>query len=177
MVGVKSDGGIVLGFYRALREAAGEHAMIMGCNTIHHLCAGLVEINRTGDDTSGKLWEKTRVAGVNTLAFCMCQHRAFYDSDADCIGITELVPWEMNREWLRALAYSGTPLFVSCRPGLLEGEALRELKEAYAVASVQADRLVPLNWTESNCPDRWLHNGREVRFHWIPDEGCDSITG
>ncbi len=171
----KTNAEIVLGFYRALREAAGDKALIMGCNSIHHLCAGLVELNRTGDDTSGKIWEKTRVAGVNTLAFCMCQNHTFYDSDADCIGITDQVPWELNREWLRALAYSGSPLFVSCKLGILNDEQIEELKQAFAISSVQNDRLTPINWTESNCPDRWLLNGEEVSFHWIPDDGCDSI--
>ncbi len=171
----KTGAEIVLDFYRALREAAGEDVIILGCNTIHHLAAGLVEVNRTGDDTSGILWEKTRVAGVNTLAFCMCQNRTFYASDADCIGITEKIPWELNRQWLYALAHSGSPLFVSCKLGILGDEQLSELRRAFAAASVQSDRMVPLNWTETNCPDRWLLNGTPISFHWIPDEGCDSI--
>lgn len=163
---------VVLDFYTLLREAAGKDAMILGCNTISHLCAGLVELNRTGDDTSGREWDRTRNRGVNTLAFRMPQNHTFYESDADCVGITEAVPWELNRQWLKALANSGSPLFVSCKLGILDDRQLAELKEAFAVASVQKDRLVPLNWTETVTPDRWLLNGEEISFDWVPNDGC-----
>ena len=157
---------IVLDFYRAIREAAGD-ALIIGCNTISHLCAGLVEINRTGDDTSGKEWLRTRKLGVNTLAFRMSQHNIFYTVDADCVGITELVPWEKNRLWLKALALSGSPLFVSCKPGVLNEEQEKELAEAFAVNSVQTDTLIPLDWIETTCPQKWLHNGKAIKIPWF----------
>lgn len=167
----KTSAEIVLDFYRLLREAAGPDVLILGCNTVSHLCAGLVELNRTGDDTSGRQWERTRQRGVNTLAFRMMQNRTFYDADADCVGITEQVPWELNRQWLHALAVSGSPLFVSCKPGVLNDAQLDELREAFAAASEQRDRFVPLNWTETSCPDRWLHNGDEIALRWIPETG------
>lgn len=61
---------IALELNRTIAEASG-NASIMGCNTLGHLAAGLFEIQRTGDDTSGKWWERTRYMGVNTLAFRM----------------------------------------------------------------------------------------------------------
>lgn len=87
--------------------------MIIGCNTIGHLGAGLMHLNRTGDDTSGRIWERTRRMGVNTLAFRLPQHNTFYHIDADCVGIFGMIPWEKNRQWADVLAKSGTPLFVS----------------------------------------------------------------
>ena len=52
---------IVKQLYAALREAsAPSGAYILGCNTIGHLGAGLMHIMRTGDDTSGLGWERTR---------------------------------------------------------------------------------------------------------------------
>jgi len=163
---------VVLNFYGLLREAAGDRAMILGCNTISHLCAGLVELNRTGDDTSGREWDRTRNRGVNTLAFRMPQNHTFYESDADCVGITEAVPWALNRQWLKALSCSGSPLFVSCKLGILDDAQLAELREAFAVASVQKDRLIPINWTETVTPDRWLRDGEEITFDWVPADGC-----
>ena len=68
---------IILRLYRTLREGAGDGVLI-GCNTIGHLAAGLFEIQRTGDDTSGREWERTRRMGVNTLAFRLPQHGAFF---------------------------------------------------------------------------------------------------
>jgi len=104
---------------------------------------------------------------VNTLAFRMAQNNIFYTVDADCVGITELIPWEKNRLWLKALALSGSPLFVSCKPGVLNPEQENELKEAFAVNSLQTDTLIPLDWTETTCPERWLHNGNEIVFSWF----------
>jgi alpha-galactosidase len=106
---------IVVDLYRAIREAAGD-TLIIGCNTIGHLAAGLVELQRTGDDTSGREWERTRRYGINTLAFRMAQHGAFFAVDADCVGLTNDVPWNFNAQWLDLLARSGTPLFVSASP-------------------------------------------------------------
>ena len=62
---------IIVDFYRVIREAAGEDTLILGCDVIGFLAAGLVHLNRTGYDTSGREWEGTRSAGVNTLAFHM----------------------------------------------------------------------------------------------------------
>ena len=49
---------VLVGFYSAIREAAGD-AIVLGCNVVGHLAAGLVEAQRTGDDTSGRVWERT----------------------------------------------------------------------------------------------------------------------
>lgn len=157
---------IVLDFYRAIREAAGD-AIVLGCNVIGHLAAGLVEINRTGDDTSGKQWERTRKMGVNTLAFRMLHDGAFFDADADCVGVMGLIPWKLNREWLRALSVSGTPLFVSYNPKLEDAAAFADLAEAFARSAKQADEFAPVDWMENTCPEKWLLNGERVEFDWF----------
>ncbi len=46
---------ILLDLYNTIREAAGDMYLI-GCNTVSHLSAGIFELNRIGDDTSGKEW-------------------------------------------------------------------------------------------------------------------------
>ena len=50
-----------------------------------------MHLNRTGDDTSGRIWERTRRMGVNTLAFRLPQHNTFYHIDADCVGIFGMI--------------------------------------------------------------------------------------
>ncbi len=104
---------IILNFYHTLRAAAGNGVLLDGCNTISHLSAGIFELNRIGDDTSGKEWDRTRKMGVNCLAFRAPQNGAFYLVDADCSGLAQAnaVPWDKNRQWLDLLARSGTPLF------------------------------------------------------------------
>ena len=87
---------IVTALYRQLRAACGPDRIILGCNTVGHLSVGLFDASRTGDDVSGKEWERTRRTGVNTLAFRSPQHKVFYSIDADCVAITPDVPWSMS---------------------------------------------------------------------------------
>lgn len=166
----KTSAEIILGFYRAVRQAAGPNVTLIGCATISHLIAGLAELNRTGADINGKNWDITRRMGVNTLAFRMMQHDAFYAVDADCVGITGELPWKLVRQWLDILSKSGTPLFVSCNPKALDAAGLEELRQAYARNSVQRDALIPLDWMENICPERWLLNGQEIHYDWFADD-------
>lgn len=168
----KTTAEIVVNLYRTILESAKEGTVILGCNVIGHLAAGLVHMNRTGDDTSGLEWERTRRMGVNTLAFRMLHDEAFFDADADCVGVTGKIPWNLNREWLRAVAASGTSLFVSCKPDVPDEGAKEDLRQAFARSAKQADELVPLDWMETTCPERWLLNGGEVRFSWFAEEGA-----
>lgn len=161
---------IVKNFYKTIKDHA-NGAVIIGCNCIGHLCAGIHQLNRTGDDTSGFEWSRTAKMGVNTLAFRNTQNGKLFMSDADCVGITGAISWEQNKEWLFALSRSGSPLFVSCKPGVLNERELDELREAYKVASYQADELVPIDWMETTTPERYLLNGEEITFNWYTEQG------
>ncbi|MBP3322798.1 MAG: alpha-galactosidase [Clostridia bacterium] len=167
----KTSAEITYNLYKAIKDAAGDDCIIIGCNSISHLCAGIYELNRTGMDTSGERFEYTRQMGVNTLAFRLMQNGTFYMADADCVGIMGPIPWKLNREWLKALAYSGSPLFISCKPGILNDEEFNELKEAYKVNSIQENELFPLDWMENLCPERWMLDGKEIRFNWYDNNG------
>lgn len=169
----KTTAEIILALYQTIREAAGEQTILLGCNVIGHLAAGLVHMNRTGDDTSGLEWERTRKMGVNTLAFRALHDEAFFDADADCVGITGKIDWQLNREWLKALSASGTPLFVSCKPDVPDQKALEDLKTAFSRSSLQNDELIPLDWMENTCPENWLLNGEKIHFCWHPAAGAE----
>ncbi len=162
----KTSAEIVTGFYRTILNASG-NAVIIGCNTIGHLGAGLMHLSRTGDDTSGKKWERTCKMGVNTLAFRLCQHKRFFDLDADCLGVTETIPWSLNRQWGKLLAESGTGFFASIKPGVLTGEEEEELKRFFAIASRAELRAEPLDWERQSCPQSWAINGRRIDFSWF----------
>lgn len=171
----KTTAEVILDFYRVIYENSKGRAIILGCNVIGHLAAGLVHLNRTGDDTSGREWERTRKYGVNALAFRMLHHEAFFLNDADCVGITGEIDWNMNREWLSAVASSGTPLFVSPKPDVLTPDELCELKEAYKINSVQKDEFIPLDWMENTTPENWLLNGENKHFNWYEKAGIQSF--
>jgi alpha-galactosidase len=161
---------IVRDLFRAIRQGAGD-AVVIGCNVVGHLSAGLFELQRTGDDTSGRDWERTRKMGVNTLAFRMPQHGTFFQSDADCVGLTEQVPWTLNRQWLDLLARSGTPLFVSADPAAVGPEQARALRSAYAAAARPQARGEPLDWLVSTCPQTWQLSDQHIRFDWYGERG------
>ena len=156
---------IILGLYHAIREAAG-NMYIIGCNTISHLSAGLFELNRIGDDTSGNEWARTRKMGVNTLAFRAAQHGTFYAADADCVGLTNKVPWEKNKQWMQLLAESGMPLFISAQPDATGPEQKAFIKRCFAAASTATPVAEPLDWIENPFPQKWKLNGKQVEFNW-----------
>ncbi len=149
---------IVLDHYRSIREAAGEDVLVIGCNTIGHLAAGLFEIQRIGDDTSGRDWNRVRNRGVNTLGFRTPQHGAFFAVDADCVGLTEkeAIPWACNSRWLDLLARSGTPLFISFKRGALTAEQEKTVAGALDIASRPQPLGEPLDWLEVSNPTRGL---------------------
>lgn len=164
---------IVRAFYQAIRDGAGD-ALVLGCNVIGHLAAGLVEIQRTGDDTSGRDWNRTRKMGVNTLAFRMPQQGAFFAVDADCVGLTNEISWELNAQWLDLLARSGTPLFVSAAPDAVGPNQLAALKQAFAVAALPQPAGEPLDWLDTTCPDSWRLGGVETSYDWYKGQIASS---
>lgn len=161
----KTNAEIVLDVYRAIREAA-DDTIIIACDTFAHLSAGIFELNRIGDDTSGIEWAKTRTMGVNTLAFRGMHHGIFYAADADCVGLTDKVPWEKNRQWMQLVAKSGTPLFVSAQPSATGPAQEATIKECFALASQELPLGEPLDWMENAVPGKWRLMGKEEEFEW-----------
>lgn len=165
----KTNAEIVKELYLLIQHWAGD-AVVIGCNTVSHLCAGIHAVNRVGDDTSGRHWSRTRALGVNSLAFRLCQNNTFYSADADCVGILEEnIPWHLNRQWLRLLAYSGTPLFVSIQPKALTEEMKKDLAQAFEINSLQQNCALPLDWTYNNTPCVWDIDGNKTEFDFIGD--------
>lgn len=161
----KTNAEIITHLYRSIRQAAGS-MYLNGCNTISHLSAGLFELNRTGDDTSGKEWARTLKMGVNTLAFRMPQHQAFYAMDADCVGLTNDIPWVLNKQWMQLLAESSTPLFISAQPDALQARQKAFIKECFQKAARVQPLARPLDWLRSSHPSSWELNHRKVSFDW-----------
>lgn len=154
-------------------EASNGETLILGCNTIGHLGAGYMHVNRTGDDTSGVDWERTRFMGVNTLAFRLPQHGKFYEIDADCVGIDGGISWSMNKQWADVLAQSGTPLFISVRPNILDETEKQELHEILKVASKQEYHVIPVDWEETTCPEHWQDKDHDIdcKYQWFEETG------
>jgi alpha-galactosidase len=167
---------IILRLYRTLRSAAGD-AVLLGCNTIGHLGAGLFEVQRAGDDTSGRVWERTRRMGINTLAFRLPQHGAFFNIDPDCAAHTELTPWELDRQFLDLVARSGTALFVSVDPRTITAEQKAAFRAAMqtALSGGAPGGCEPLDWLQTTTPRQWRLGGEKVTYHWEEPAGANPL--
>lgn len=161
---------VILELYRTMREAAGSRMLIVGCNAIDHFAAGLFELQRTGDDTSGREWARTRKMGPNTLGMRAIHNGIFYLNDGDCVGLVKEgdVPWRLNRRWLDLVTRSGTALFISWKRQLAtDPKIVHALGMAWKKASRPMATGEPLDWLETLRPRLWLF-GDESRadYDW-----------
>ena len=161
----KTNAEIVLELYHTIRQAAGP-MLLIGCNTMSHLSAGVFELNRIGDDTSGREWPRVSKMGVNTMGFRLPQHNTFYAADGDCVGVTKEIPWEKNRQWMQLLAESSAPLFISAQPEATGMEQKAYIRECFALAARVQPLGEPLDWLTNPRPAKWRLNQRVVEFDW-----------
>ena len=179
----RTNAEIIADLYALVRDALGPHIVIDGCNTVGHLAQGVFDMQRTGDDTSGHQWERTRRMGVNTLGFRIPQHGTFFTQDADAVGITEAIPWEFNRQWLDALAQSGTATIVSAGPPARGADQRAAIRAAFATAAAGNAHARPLDWLDTSTPERWspatgnatsttTGNQQEQRYRWSGNSGA-----
>ncbi len=163
---------IILRHYRILREAAGD-AVLIGCNTMGHLGAGFFEVQRTGDDVSGHVWERTRRMGVNTLAYRLAQNGTFFACDPDCAAHTEKTPWEQDRQFLDLVARSGTALFISVDPKKItpEQKAAYQAAMKLALSGGVSANSEPLDWLENTTPEQWRLGNEQVVYRWTEPMG------
>jgi alpha-galactosidase len=159
---------IIRDFYEDIRSAAGNNTVIDGCNTVGQIAAGIFEMQRVGDDTSGNNWARTRKMGVNALAFRAPQQGTFFAIDPDCVGQTssDSIPWEKNSQWLYLAAHSGTTLFISMSRDIADSARERELRDALSAAARPQPVGEPLDWFERRTPEQWLFDGQGKTFSW-----------
>lgn len=165
---------VIVDLYRAIADAAGDSA-VLGCNAVGHLAAGLVHAQRIGDDTSGRLPDRTRRMGVNGLAFRIAQHGRLFAIDADCIASTAATCWGSHRQILDLVARSGTALFVSVDPATRSDGVDADLAAALGIAldGGAPGGVEPLDWMRTSTPTEW-RCGQEVRhYDWLPATGAD----
>jgi alpha-galactosidase len=167
----RTNAEVIKNLYRVIREAAG-NTLLIGCNTVTHLSAGYHDIQRIGDDTSGKSWNRNRRMGVNTLGFRAAQNRSFYLVDPDIVAITRNIPWYLVEQWLQLVSQSSAALFVAIEPSIIEQKHRIALKMAFELASRDQPLAEALDWMGSDCPRSWKLRGETVTFNWMGDYGA-----
>lgn len=155
---------IIKKLYTTIQKAAGD-TLIMGCNTYNHLAAGIHQISRSGLDTSGFDWQKTRKCGINSLAYRLPQNNTFFITDPDCAAITPHVSTELNLRFFEACALSGTSLFISITPGMLTDADKKRLMDSFAIAD-RGCEMEPVDWFDTNCPRQYMADGKLHTFNW-----------
>jgi alpha-galactosidase len=131
------------------------------------------KVQRTGDDTSGQNWERTRRMGINTLAFRLPQHNTFFASDPDCAAHTAQTPWEYDRQFLDLVARSGTALFVSINPRNIQPDVKAAFRAAMqtALSGGTPGGCEPLDWLHNTTPRSWRLGSEKVSYHWEEPSG------
>ncbi len=170
----RTNAEIVRDLYHAIRQAAGEQTVILGCNTVGHMAAGIFESQRIADDTSGKEWERTRRMGVNGLAQRIAQHRTFSHIDPDIVAITKAVGWRETSQWMDAVARSGTSFFLAPDPEAVTPESKSAMRDALAIAAENSFGY-PTNPLESTTPDRWTFGQTSRTYDWCGPEGASAF--
>jgi alpha-galactosidase len=173
----RTNAEVIADLYALIREGVGDRVVIDGCNTVGHLCQGVFDLQRIGDDTSGHQWERTRRMGVNTLSFRLPQNGTFFTVDPDLVGLTEAIPWEFNRQWLDLLARSGAATIVSSAPTMRGREQQGALREAFQIASTGGVSLKPVDWMETSTPEHWRATrgagpGQQLPYQWSGTDGA-----
>ena len=96
----------------------------------------------------------------------MPQHNAFYAADADCVGITRQLDWNINRRWLDVLAKSGTPLFISIGDDAYTDEVKADITAAFKLAVSNETVSRPVDWMENMIPQVWDSAFGRDTYEW-----------
>ena len=158
----------IVRLYRTIREAAGDDMVILGCNAVNHLCAGLFEASRVGPDTSGRNWEQTKRNGVGAVAFKGIENGTLFAADPDCAGLASegAIPWEKNRQWIDLLSRSGMPFFISWRRTLADADVCETLSAAFRRAAQRRTTAEAPDWLETSIPARWITADGPRTYEW-----------
>lgn len=161
----KTNAQVCKELYTLIQDAA-NGAYIIGCNVYNHLAAGIHDVVRSGCDTSGRHWKVTREYGINTLAFRLCQNKAFCMADADCAAFTDHVPIELNLQFSELLSMSDSTFFISAAPGILTEQDEQRLMQMFCRITRSGNDLEPLDWMERMVPEQYFGDGQVWRYCW-----------
>lgn len=162
----KTNAAIVRGLYETIQRSAG-NAVVLGCNTVGHLAAGIHQAQRVGDDTSGRSFEWTRRHGIHSM-MRLPQTGSFYSVDPDCAAFTPNVSKELNFDFLEASAISGCAVFASVTPGILTPDEEKRMSAILGTAATltPAEYAIPTDWTHTTAPGEYLFRGEKRSYDW-----------
>ena len=84
------------------------------------------------------------------------------------------IPWKLNSQWADLVTRSGTSLFVSAKPGVLNETEKEELHQMMLKASLQEEHKIPLDWDYTVCPFLLADENVEVEYIWFEEAGPET---
>lgn len=165
----KTNAQIVKEFYELIQKSA-KNTLVMGCNTVNHLAAGIHQIQRSGNDTCGRHFEFTRRFGVHSMMRTP-QNNAFFKTDPDCAAFTAKVSKKLNLDFLEAAAITGAAAFASVTPGILNSDEEKRLQQIFAIAdSVKPEEVAIItDWSKNAVPSQFEFMGKHYNYNWYED--------
>ena len=163
---------ILKNLYATIQNSA-DDAVVIGCDTLNHVVAGIHASQRSGADTSGRNFEITRQDGGEAL-MRLPQNGTFFNVDPDCAAFTEYVDIGLNLDFLEACAISGCVTLASVVPGILKADEMKRIQKIFKIASQGGKGAVPADWLGHNMISRFiLPDGKEIKFDWY--KGYDGV--
>ncbi len=155
--------------YQTIQDSA-RGGVIIGCNTVGHLAAGIHQVQRIGDDTSGRSFEWTRRDGIHSM-MRLPQAGTFSQIDPDCAAFTARVNPGLNLDFMEAMALSGSTVFASVTPWILKAREEVRMAEIFKIAaSIAPDEYAePLDWARTSAPQEYRFRGKEYRYDWYSE--------
>ena len=151
--------------YRTIEEASG-NANILSCNVINHLAAGLHAAHRSGDDTSGRNFEQTRISGVGSFTR-LAQNGTFFALDPDCAAFTDMVAHDINLDFLELAAITGAVAIASVTPDTLTKDEMTRIRKIYRIASEGGLGAYPRRFIGENEPAHFITpDGKTFDYDW-----------
>lgn len=151
--------------YKKIQQEAGD-AVVIGCNALNHLVAGIHAVQRISQDTSGRVFELTRENGCTSF-IRLPQNQTFFAADPDCAAFTDRVPVKENLDFLELCAITGCATLASVTPGILKGADMARIREIYRVASQGGKGAVPTDWLGHNAYARFeTTEGEQFQYDW-----------
>jgi len=156
---------ILKNLYKKIQQATGDDVVI-GCNTLNHLVAGIHAVQRSSQDTSGRKFEDTRQNGCASF-IRLPQNQTFFAADPDCAAFTANVPAKENLDFLELCAITGCVTFASVTPGILKDEEMARIRKIYRIASEGGLGAIPTDWLGHNICSRFkTPDGELFRYDW-----------
>ena len=172
----KTTATIIKNLYKAIQNGAGD-ADVIGCNVIGHLSAGIHSVQRTGNDSSGRVFELTRMHSVNAI-MRLPLNDAFFNADPDCAAFTERVDHDINLDYLEMCAITGMTTLASVTPGILTPERMKRINGIYRMADEDTRRYGIAHYTDNANPEIFVsEDGKTTRtFDWTsPYDGARTV--